>query len=99
MKLESLDEMEENQQFFCSSCGKQLEAADEILHHLCYQCKQTQGDRNEEDTFFCWACGKHLLQMGEVAQGLCHACKASIVRKIHDPLKNLLSPSKNNDRR
>lgn len=87
MKLESLDEEEDSQQFFCWSCGKQLEVVDEISQRICFQCKQTMKELKEEDTFFCWACGKPLLQMSEVAQGLCHSCKASIIRKIQTPLK------------
>jgi predicted RNA-binding Zn-ribbon protein involved in translation (DUF1610 family) len=88
MKLESLDEMEESKRFFCRSCGKQLQAVDEISQRICFQCKQKIKGRQEEDVFFCWACGKQLLQMSEIAQGVCHPCKASIIRKIHTPSKN-----------
>jgi predicted RNA-binding Zn-ribbon protein involved in translation (DUF1610 family) len=94
MKLESLDEMEDGKRFFCWSCGKQLEAVDEISQRICFQCKQTIQELKEDDIFFCWACGKQLLHMSEVAQGVCHPCKASIIRKIHTPLKNPAPPSK-----
>jgi predicted RNA-binding Zn-ribbon protein involved in translation (DUF1610 family) len=87
MKLESLDEMEENEQFFCWSCGKQLQAVDEVSQRICFQCKQTIKELKEDEFFFCWACGKQLLHMSEVAQGVCHSCKASIIRKIQKPLK------------
>jgi DNA-directed RNA polymerase subunit RPC12/RpoP len=87
MKLESLDEMEQNQKYFCWSCGKQLEAVDEIAQRVCFQCKQVMKDLKEDDLFFCWACGKQLLHMSEVAQGVCHGCKSSIIRKIHTPQK------------
>jgi predicted RNA-binding Zn-ribbon protein involved in translation (DUF1610 family) len=88
MKLESIDEMEENKRFFCWSCGKQLQTVDEISQRICFQCKQTIKDLKEDEAFFCWACGKQLLHMSEIAQGVCHPCKASIIRKIHSPAKN-----------
>jgi predicted RNA-binding Zn-ribbon protein involved in translation (DUF1610 family) len=85
MKLESWDELEGDEQFFCWSCGKQLEAINEISQRICHECKQLIQNLKEEKTFFCWACGRQLLQMSEVAQGLCHNCKASIIRKIQKP--------------
>ena len=87
MKLESLDEMEDDKRFFCWSCGKQLEAIDEISQRICFHCKQTIQELKADDVFFCWACGKQLLYMSEVAQGVCHPCKASIIRKIQSPQK------------
>ena len=88
MKLENLDEMEDAKRFFCWSCGKQLEAVDEISQRICFHCKQKIQELKADDVFFCWACGKQLLQMSEVAQGVCHPCKSSIIRKIHTPSKN-----------
>jgi predicted RNA-binding Zn-ribbon protein involved in translation (DUF1610 family) len=88
MKLESLDEMEENEQFFCWSCGKQLSSVDEISQRICYQCKQKIQKLKPDEIFYCWACGKQLLQMSEIAQGVCHPCKDSIIRKISSPVKN-----------
>jgi hypothetical protein len=82
MKLESWDELEEEEQFFCWSCGKQLTAIDEISQRICHECKRSAKKHANDQTFFCWACGKQLMEMGEVAQGLCHGCKASIIRKI-----------------
>jgi predicted RNA-binding Zn-ribbon protein involved in translation (DUF1610 family) len=82
MKLESWDELESDERFFCWSCGKQLQAIDEISQRICQDCKQKMQKLKEDKTFFCWACGTQLLQMSEVAQGLCHSCKASIIRKI-----------------
>jgi DNA-directed RNA polymerase subunit RPC12/RpoP len=87
MKLEDLDELDGDEQFFCWSCGEQLENIDEISQRICHKCKQSTKALKEDKTFFCWACGKKLLEMGEVAQGLCHNCKASIIRKIHTPVK------------
>jgi len=87
MKLESLDEMEDDKRFFCWSCGKQLETVDEISQRICFHCKQTIQELKTDDVFFCWACGKQLLHMSEVAQGVCHPCKASIIRKIQSPQK------------
>jgi len=87
MKLESLDELDEYQNFFCRSCGKQLHSVDEIAQRICHACKQSSKETTEVETFFCWACGKQLAQMSEVAQGLCHSCKASIIRKIRSPVK------------
>lgn len=84
MKLESWDELEAQEEFFCWSCGKQLHTIDEIPQRLCQGCKQKMHDLKEDKTFYCWACGKQLLQMSEVAQGICHGCKASIIRKIHN---------------
>jgi DNA-directed RNA polymerase subunit RPC12/RpoP len=94
MKLEGLDEMEENKRFFCWSCGKRLDAVDEISQRICFQCKQTIKELKADDIFFCWACGKQLLHMSEVAQGVCHPCKSSIIRKIHSPTKNNVPLSK-----
>jgi DNA-directed RNA polymerase subunit RPC12/RpoP len=93
MKLESLDELEQNQRFFCWSCGKQLGAVDEISQRICFQCKQSLKESKDNDLFFCWACGKQLSQMSEVAQGVCHPCKASIIRKIRSPDRNVISSS------
>ena len=94
MKLESLEEMESNQRFFCWSCGKQLEAVDEISQRICFQCKQVLMELKEDEMFFCWACGKQLLHMSEVAQGLCHTCRSSIIRKIHSPVKTTIAVPK-----
>jgi len=85
MKLEGLDELDDDEQFFCWSCGKQLGNIDEISQRICQDCKQSMKALKEDKTFFCWACGKKLLDMGEVAQGLCHTCKSSIIRKIQKP--------------
>ncbi len=93
MKLENLDELEESKRFFCRSCGKQLEVADEISQHICFACKKAIEELKQEEFFFCWACGKQLLHMSEVAQGVCHPCKSSIIRKIHSPIKNATPPS------
>jgi predicted RNA-binding Zn-ribbon protein involved in translation (DUF1610 family) len=82
MKLEAPDDLDQENHFFCSSCGTKLETTDEISHHLCVKCKQLIVQKKEDDLFFCWACGKQLVQMSEVAQALCHNCKASIIRKI-----------------
>ena len=90
MKLEGWDELDDDEQFFCWSCGKQLGTLDEISQRICYECKRSMKKREEDETFFCWACGKKLLDMGEVAQGLCHTCKASIIRKIHTPVKKTI---------
>lgn len=87
MKLESLDELDENQNFFCRYCGKQLHSVDEISWRICIACKQSSKEPENEKVFFCWACGKQLTEMSEVAQGLCHSCKASIIRKIRSPVK------------
>jgi DNA-directed RNA polymerase subunit RPC12/RpoP len=87
MKLEGWDEHDDDEQFFCWSCGAQLENIDEISQRICHKCKQSTKALKEDKTFFCWACGKQLLEMGEVAQGLCHNCKASIIRKILTPMK------------
>jgi len=87
MKLEGWDELDDDEQFFCWSCGTQLGNIDEISQRICHKCKQSMKALKEDKTFFCWACGKELLGMGEVAQGLCHTCKASIIRKIHIPKK------------
>lgn len=94
MKLESLDEQENNKRFFCWSCGKQLEGVDEISQRICLECKQSLKDVKEDDLFYCWACGTQLVQMSEVAQGLCHTCKSSIIRKIHSPAKTTDLPLK-----
>jgi len=94
MKLESLDEMEDGERFFCWSCGKQLEAIDEISQRLCFQCKQVLTELKGDEMFFCWACGKQLLHISEVAQGVCHSCKASIIRKIRSPTKRTVPPPK-----
>lgn len=88
MKLEGLDEMEDEQQFFCWSCGNRLNTVDEISQRICFHCKKKLSELKADEIFFCWACGKQLLTMGEVAQGLCHSCKASIIRKIKKPEKN-----------
>jgi predicted RNA-binding Zn-ribbon protein involved in translation (DUF1610 family) len=90
MKLESLDEIEEDTQFFCWSCGKQLESVDEISQRICSKCKQKIKELKSDEIFYCWACGKQLLHMSEIAQGVCHPCKASIIRKISSPTKNTL---------
>jgi len=90
MKLEGLDELDDDEQFFCWCCGKQLETIDEISQRICYECKRSMKKQKEDKTFFCWACGKELLDMGEVAQGLCHNCKASIIRKIDTPVKKTI---------
>jgi DNA-directed RNA polymerase subunit RPC12/RpoP len=82
MKLEGLDGDDDEERFFCGSCGKQLHATYEISQRICHECKQGKIDSKEEKVFFCWACGKPLAQMSEVAQGLCHGCKSSIIRKI-----------------
>lgn len=89
MKLESLDEMESERQFFCWSCGNRLNTVDEISQRICFSCKKKFTEMKEEEVFFCWACGKQLLQMSEVAQGLCHNCKSAIIRKIQKPTKKL----------
>ncbi|MFA5102382.1 MAG: hypothetical protein WC525_04450 [Candidatus Thermoplasmatota archaeon] len=94
MKLESLDEMEESKRFFCWSCGKQLQAVDEISQRICFQCKQKIKGLQEDEVFFCWACGKQLIQMSEIAQGVCHPCKASIIRKIQPPTKTTVLQTK-----
>lgn len=91
MKLEGWDELDDDEQFFCWSCGKQLGTVDEISQRICYECKRLMKKRKEDETFFCWACGKKLLDMGEVAQGLCHNCKASIIRKINISVKKTIS--------
>lgn len=85
MKLESWDELEDEERFFCWSCGKQLITIDEISQRICHTCKESSQNLKEEKTFFCWACGTQLSQMSEIAQGLCHSCKASIIRKIQKP--------------
>jgi DNA-directed RNA polymerase subunit RPC12/RpoP len=85
MKLESWDELESDEQFFCWSCGKHLKAMNEISQRICHECKQRMQELKEDQIFFCWACGKQLLQISEVAQGVCHGCKASIIRKIQPP--------------
>jgi len=90
MKLEGWDVLDDDEQFFCWSCGKQLGTIDEISQRICYECKRSMKALKEDKTFFCWACGKELLNMGEVAQGLCHNCKASIIRKIHMPVKKTI---------
>jgi len=87
MRLETWDELEEEEQVFCSKCGKQLCTVDEIAKQLCQGCHASKNQSSEGDGFFCWACGKKLGEMGEVAQGLCHGCKASIIRKIQFPTK------------
>jgi DNA-directed RNA polymerase subunit RPC12/RpoP len=101
MKLESWDELEENEQVFCSSCGKQLLTIDEIAQHLCQSCKASTNHTSEDQTFFCWACGKKLDEMSEVAQGLCHHCKADIIRKIRSPQKinDFLKSTTRNEKR
>ena len=91
MKLESLDEMENEQRYYCWSCGKRLDSVDEISQRICFDCKQALSELKDDETFFCWACGKKLLQMSEIAQGVCHSCKASIIRKIQTPVKNAKS--------
>ncbi len=91
MKLESWDELEDEDQFFCWACGKQLGNIDEISQRICYECKRSMIDLTEDRAFFCWACGRKLFEMGEVAQGLCHNCKASIIRKIRSPVKKPVS--------
>jgi predicted RNA-binding Zn-ribbon protein involved in translation (DUF1610 family) len=91
MKLESLDEMESEQRYYCWSCGKRLDSVDEISQRICFDCKQALSELKDDETFFCWACGKKLLQMSEIAQGVCHSCKASIIRKIQTPVKNATS--------
>ena len=91
MRLEGLDEFDDEDHFFCFSCGKQLGTIDEIAQRICDECKRSMKKRKEDQTFFCWACGKELLGMGEVAQGLCHTCKACIIRKIHTPQKKRVS--------
>ncbi len=100
MKLESWDELEEKEQTFCSSCGKQLTTIDEISAHLCHSCKNSMDRSSEEESFYCWACGKKLGEMSEVAQGLCHSCKADIIRKIRPPQKinTLLKSSSKNEK-
>jgi DNA-directed RNA polymerase subunit RPC12/RpoP len=87
MKLESWDELEEGEQIFCWSCGKQLFSIDEIAQRVCQECKVSMKKTSEDETFFCWACGKKLGEMSEVAQGLCHQCKADIIRKLRSPQK------------
>lgn len=101
MKLESWDELEETEQTFCSSCGKQLLTIDEIANHLCHSCKGRMNHSSEDEAFFCWACGKKLGEMSEVAQGLCHQCKADIIRKIRSPqkIKTLIKSSSRNEKR
>jgi len=90
MKLEGWEELEDDEQFFCWSCGKQLETINEISQRICSNCKQSGKKQKEVKTFFCWACGKELLHLGEVAQGLCNNCKASIIRKIYNPVKKTI---------
>jgi predicted RNA-binding Zn-ribbon protein involved in translation (DUF1610 family) len=90
MKLEGLDELDDDEQFFCWSCGTQLANIDEISQRICHKCKRSMKKQKEDKTFFCWACGKELLDMGEVAQGLCYNCKASIIRKIDTPVKKTI---------
>jgi DNA-directed RNA polymerase subunit RPC12/RpoP len=85
MKLKGWDELCEEEEFFCSSCGKQLGALDDISRLLCRECKRNIQKLKQGHLFFCWACEKELFDMGEVAQGLCHSCRASILRKIQQP--------------
>lgn len=85
MKLEGWDELNDDEEFFCRSCGKQLGTVDDFSQCICHECKRSIRKQKEEQTFFCWACEKELLYMGEVAQGLCYNCKASIIRKIQKP--------------
>jgi protein-arginine kinase activator protein McsA len=87
MKLESWDDLENDDQVFCWSCGKQLFTIDEITQRICQVCKDSTKKTSEDEIFFCWACGKKLSEMGEVAQGLCYNCKAYIIRKIHSTTK------------
>ncbi len=94
MKLKEWDELSEEEEFFCSSCGKQLGALDDISQHLCRECKQSAQKHKTGQTFFCWACEKELFDMGEVAQGLCSNCKASILRKIKEPSSKHISTDK-----
>jgi DNA-directed RNA polymerase subunit RPC12/RpoP len=91
MKLKGWDELDEDEQFFCWSCGRQLNNIDEISQRICHECKHSMTALKEDKTFFCWACGKKLLEMGEIAQGLCHNCKASIIRKIQTPQKKRMT--------
>jgi DNA-directed RNA polymerase subunit RPC12/RpoP len=90
MKLESWDDLENDNPVFCWSCGKQLFSIDDIAQRVCQDCKVSMKKTAEDDTFFCWACGKKLGEMSEVAQGLCHGCKADIIRKIRSSPKKLV---------
>jgi len=82
MKLETWDELEEQNPVFCWSCGKQLFALDEINQRICMDCKNTFRQHHQDDAFFCWACGKKLSSMNEVAQSLCATCRSAILRKL-----------------
>lgn len=84
MKLETWDELEEENPTFCSSCGKQVHNPDEINKRICSTCKVTIKPKglHAECEFFCWACGKQLRGMNEIAQGVCDPCRAAIIRKI-----------------
>jgi DNA-directed RNA polymerase subunit RPC12/RpoP len=92
MKLESWDELDEDDQVFCWSCGKQLFTIDEIAQRLCRTCQELKKKTGDDDVFFCWACGKKLMEMSEVAQGLCHQCKADIIRKLRTTPKKTTTP-------
>jgi DNA-directed RNA polymerase subunit RPC12/RpoP len=91
MKLEGLDEQDEEDSVFCWSCGKQLYTIDEIAQRICPECKVNMKKISDDTTFFCWACGKKLAEISEVAQGVCHQCKADIIRKIQSPQKKNIS--------
>jgi NADH pyrophosphatase NudC (nudix superfamily) len=89
MKLESWDELEDDDLVFCGFCGKQLFTIDEIAQRVCKTCKESRKNTEEDEVFFCWACGKKLNEMSEVAQCLCHQCKADIIRKIRSHPKKI----------
>ncbi len=82
MKLETWDECEDQNPFFCWSCGKQLIITDEIKERICADCKKSPRKKPTDNTFYCWACGKPLRSMDEVAQGICAACRSAILRKL-----------------
>ena len=74
--------MSEEKTLFCIKCGLQLSSIDEIADKICYKCRTTPKEVNDDRAFFCFMCGRKLSSMKEIAQGVCDNCKASIIKKL-----------------
>ena len=74
--------MNEDEEFFCKKCKKQLATVDEIAQGICDDCISSLYEKKDGESFLCVICEKKLIEMKEISQGICSNCKASIIRKI-----------------